>query len=89
MLDVDQCSGKYYTPNAFKRTHKCDDKTSYVSIRVCTFVIRETKHVSSVFQSLGVGSLQADISVNASKAMNIRLRILLTILTGRDWMLSS
>eukprot|EP00090_Calanus_glacialis_P009944 TRINITY_DN1832_c0_g1_i1.p1 TRINITY_DN1832_c0_g1~~TRINITY_DN1832_c0_g1_i1.p1 ORF type:complete len:847 (+),score=167.28 TRINITY_DN1832_c0_g1_i1:123-2663(+) len=29
VLDVNQCPGKYYTPNAFKRTHKCDDKTSY------------------------------------------------------------
>ena len=32
VLDVNQCPGEYYTPNAFKRTHKCDDKTSYVSI---------------------------------------------------------
>ena len=32
VLDVNQCPGKYYTPNAFKRTHKCDDKTSYVSM---------------------------------------------------------
>jgi hypothetical protein len=30
MLDIDQCPDKYYTPNAFKETHKCDDKTSYV-----------------------------------------------------------
>lgn len=31
-LDINQCPGDYFTPNAFKRTHKCDDKTSYVSI---------------------------------------------------------
>ena len=31
-LDISQCPGDYYTPNAFKRTHKCDDKTSYVSL---------------------------------------------------------
>ena len=31
MLDINQCPADYYTPNAFKRTHKCDDKTSYVS----------------------------------------------------------
>ena len=31
-LDINQCPGEYYTPNAFKRTHKCDDKTSYVSV---------------------------------------------------------
>ncbi len=31
MLDVNQCNGDYHTPNAFKRTHKCDERTSYVS----------------------------------------------------------
>lgn len=31
-LDVNQCPGKYYTPNAFKETNKCDLKTSYVSL---------------------------------------------------------
>lgn len=35
-LDINQCPGDYYTPNAFKRTHKCDDKTSYVSL-ICLF----------------------------------------------------
>ena len=33
MLDIDQCPGKYHVPNAFKDTHKCDDKSSYVSIK--------------------------------------------------------
>ena len=33
-LDINQCPGEYYTPNAFKRTHKCDDKTSYVSYQL-------------------------------------------------------
>ena len=32
ILDINQCPGKYHTPNAFKETHKCDSKTSYVSI---------------------------------------------------------
>jgi hypothetical protein len=32
MLDIDQCPDKYYVPNAFKDTHKCDDKSSYVSV---------------------------------------------------------
>ena len=32
MLDIDQCPEKYYVPNAFKDTHKCDDKSSYVSL---------------------------------------------------------
>ena len=31
MLDIDQCPDKYYVPNAFKDTHKCDDRSSYVS----------------------------------------------------------
>lgn len=30
-LDINQCPDNYYTPNAFKNTHKCDDKSSYVS----------------------------------------------------------
>merc|ERR1712210_422189 len=29
MLDVNQCPNDYHTPNAFKRTHKCDEKSSY------------------------------------------------------------
>uniref|UniRef100_A0A1B6IF03 GPR158/179 extracellular domain-containing protein n=1 Tax=Homalodisca liturata TaxID=320908 RepID=A0A1B6IF03_9HEMI len=28
-LDINQCSDKYYVPNAFKDTHKCDKKSSY------------------------------------------------------------
>lgn len=28
-LDINQCPDKYYTPNAFKGTHKCDKRTSY------------------------------------------------------------
>ncbi|XP_060526856.1 uncharacterized protein LOC132702314 [Cylas formicarius] len=28
-LDINQCPDKYYVPNAFKDTHKCDQKTSY------------------------------------------------------------
>ncbi|XP_063243657.1 uncharacterized protein LOC134542961 [Bacillus rossius redtenbacheri] len=28
-LDINQCPDKYYVPNAFKDTHKCDEKTSY------------------------------------------------------------
>ena len=38
MLDINQCPADYYTPNAFKRTHKCDDKTSYVSIYVWLWI---------------------------------------------------
>ncbi|KAK7868072.1 hypothetical protein R5R35_005539 [Gryllus longicercus] len=28
-LDINQCPDKFYVPNAFKDTHKCDKKTSY------------------------------------------------------------
>ncbi len=31
MLDIDQCPDEYHVPNTFKDTHKCDDKSSYVS----------------------------------------------------------
>lgn len=31
-LDINQCPDKYYVPNAFKDTNKCDQRTSYVSI---------------------------------------------------------
>lgn len=30
-LDINQCPDKYYVANAFRDTHKCDRKTSYVS----------------------------------------------------------
>ncbi|CAD6209215.1 GSCOCG00003785001-RA-CDS [Cotesia congregata] len=28
-MDINQCDDKFYVPNAFKGTHKCDRKTSY------------------------------------------------------------
>ncbi|XP_077288541.1 uncharacterized protein LOC143912950 [Arctopsyche grandis] len=28
-MDINQCPDKYYVPNGFKGTHKCDDATSY------------------------------------------------------------
>ncbi|XP_012232061.1 uncharacterized protein [Linepithema humile] len=28
-MDINQCDGEFYQPNAFKDTHKCDRKTSY------------------------------------------------------------
>ena len=31
MLDIDQCPDDYHVPNTFKDTHKCDDRSSYVS----------------------------------------------------------
>jgi len=29
-LDINQCPHKFYEPNAFKGTHKCDQRSSYV-----------------------------------------------------------
>lgn len=29
-LDINQCPQKFYEPNAFKGTHKCDQRSSYV-----------------------------------------------------------
>ncbi len=34
MLDANQCNAEYHVPNAFKRTHKCDEQTSYVSFTI-------------------------------------------------------
>lgn len=36
-MDINQCDDDYFIPNAFKGTHKCDRKTSYVSIFVSVF----------------------------------------------------
>lgn len=30
-LDIVQCPSEYYVQNAFKDTHRCDRRTSYVS----------------------------------------------------------
>jgi hypothetical protein len=40
MLDIDQCQDKYYVPNAFKETHKCDEISSYVSSTTLKLVIK-------------------------------------------------
>lgn len=32
-LDINQCPDKYYVPNMFKDTNKCDAKTSYVRFK--------------------------------------------------------
>lgn len=29
-LDINQCPHKFYEPNAYKGTHKCDQRSSYV-----------------------------------------------------------
>ena len=91
-LDINQCPGDYFTPNAFKRTHKCDDKTSYVSIY--KYSKNWTSFISKYFFS-SVCQFKAEVSrleatnACANKDMNILLRILLTTLTDRGWMQSS
>lgn len=35
-LDINQCPHKFYDPNAFKGTHKCDQRSSYV----CNFYLK-------------------------------------------------
>ena len=62
VLDVNQCPGKYYTPNAFKRTHKCDDKTSYVSIAADNFC-PYTPGISLVCSYPGEGLLYRGVQV--------------------------
>lgn len=39
-MDINQCEDDYYVPNAFKGTHKCDKKTSYVSCNLCNLIIQ-------------------------------------------------
>jgi hypothetical protein len=48
-LDINQCPDKFYVPNAFKDTHKCDKRTSYVSVRVpiLSFFVIVQSHSSS------------------------------------------
>lgn len=38
-MDINQCDDDYFIPNAFKGTHKCDRKTSYVSVFVAGSVL--------------------------------------------------
>ncbi len=51
MLDVNQCNGDYHTPNAFKRTHKCDERTSYVSLQEFSAFARECSFLLSAISS--------------------------------------
>lgn len=38
-LDINQCDDKFNVPNAFKGTHKCDKKSSYVSYFYLSFFL--------------------------------------------------
>ena len=97
MLDIDQCPEKYYVPNAFKDTHKCDDKSSYVS---CIFFkssaivsvhnLNSLNNLSSESKLIFYYSaflfsaevlLRADINVNVNKDMNTLLKTPLHTMT--------
>lgn len=74
-LDINQCPSDYHTPNAFKNTHKCDPKTSYVSKKIKSLKsILKLCHFSA-FQFSVVGLKVAAISASAFKDTSIHLRI--------------
>lgn len=85
-LDINQCPGKYHTPNSFKDTNKCDQKTSYVSYFIyqmcyilflqmlCVIYIRIFLHSAFLFWA-EASTLEA-INANADRATSIRSKML-------------
>ena len=73
MLDIDQCPDRYWVPNAFKDTHKCDDKTSYVShfSKVMLDAIDYFRYTFSACLFWDADSRRVDTSVNANKVTSI------------------
>jgi hypothetical protein len=51
-LDINQCPDKFYVPNAFKDTHKCDRKTSYVSSTGLLYHFHKTIRVTEWFKNI-------------------------------------
>lgn len=77
-LDINQCDDAYYVPNAFKNTHKCDAKTSYVSVHVLKFycIFFLNKYVFySVYRFWVVVLTRAVTNVNVYKVSSIHLKI--------------
>lgn len=84
-MDINQCDDDYFIPNAFKGTHKCDQKTSYVSFNSGTrrpemdtelnTYFFSLLSFSSVFRFWDVYSQLAATNANACKATSIRLKI--------------
>lgn len=85
-LDVNQCEDKYYVPNKFKATNKCDQKSSYVSIMLIIFCYEicnvefKLKNIMiyfcfSVFLYWEEDSKAADTNANVNKDTNIHLKI--------------
>jgi len=56
-LDINQCPDKFYVPNAFKDTHKCDRKTSYVSSTGLLYLFHKTVRVTKWFKKYCVASV--------------------------------
>ena len=79
MLDIDQCPDRYWVPNAFKDTHKCDDKTSYVSPSIKCFQHKAVPTflsiLFSVFQFWDGGSRPEATSVSANKGTSTLSKI--------------
>ena len=76
-LDINQCPDKYYVPNAFKSTDKCDQKTSYVSkpIGLNYNKMLITTNRFSVYQSSVADLNLVAINVNVNRDTNIPLKI--------------
>jgi len=56
-LDINQCPDKFYVPNAFKDTHKCDRKTSYVSSTGLLYLFLKTVRVTKWFKKYSIASV--------------------------------
>ena len=67
MLDIDQCPDKYYVPNAFKDTHKCDDRSSYVS----KFENINNAIPSKILSHFGEGERLGDLKTRGWKGLKI------------------
>ena len=79
MLDIDQCPDKYHVPNAYKDTHKCDDKSSYVRKAsynlLAPYVDQSLIFLYSVCQFWAEASRQEVTSANVNRVTSIRLKI--------------
>lgn len=46
-LDIVQCPSEYYVQNAFKDTHRCDRKTSYVTYAILESYVFRVSEIQS------------------------------------------
>lgn len=86
-LDINQCPDEYYVPNAFKDTHKCDLRNSYVSKYLC-YLFEYFRKILNIFNDfvlflfhfsvylfLDVVLNTGATNVNVNKDLNIHLKI--------------